>query len=67
VDSKDGKILKKGHGQRNGIVGQECDCDLVEFPSGRNPIGNKWLFKKKLNIEGKVEKYKSRLIAKHYS
>jgi hypothetical protein len=41
--------------------------DLVDFPSGRNPIGNKWVFKKKLNAEGKVEKYKSRLVAKGYS
>jgi hypothetical protein len=30
--------------------------DLVEFPTGRNPIDNKWVFKKKLNVEGKVEK-----------
>jgi hypothetical protein len=41
--------------------------DLVEFPTRRNPIGDKWLFKRKLNVEGKVEKYKSRLVAKGYS
>jgi hypothetical protein len=39
----------------------------VEFPNRRNSIGNKWVFKKKLNAEGKVEKYKARLIAKGYS
>jgi hypothetical protein len=33
--------------------------DLVELPTGRKPIGNKWIFKKKLNAEGKVEKYKA--------
>jgi hypothetical protein len=33
----------------------------------RNPIGRKWVFKKKLNAEGKVEKYKARLVAKGYS
>ena len=33
--------------------------DLVEFPAGRNPIRSKWVFKKKMNVEGKVEKYKS--------
>jgi hypothetical protein len=31
--------------------------DLVELPTGRNPIGIKWVFKKNLNAEGKVEKY----------
>jgi hypothetical protein len=41
--------------------------DLVEFSTGRNPIGNKWVFKKKLNVEGKVDKYKARLVAKGYS
>jgi hypothetical protein len=41
--------------------------DLVELLIGRNPIGNKWVFKKKLNAEGKVDKYKAELVAKDYS
>jgi hypothetical protein len=41
--------------------------DLVELSTGRNPIGRKWVFKKKLNREGKVEKYKARLVEKGYS
>eukprot|EP00253_Pinus_taeda_P027167 PITA_27167 len=41
--------------------------DLVELSAGRNPIGSKWLFKKKTNVEGKVEKYKARFVAKGYS
>eukprot|EP00253_Pinus_taeda_P023034 PITA_23034 len=41
--------------------------DLVEFLAGRKPIGSKWVFKKKINVEGKVEKYKARLVAKGYS
>jgi hypothetical protein len=40
--------------------------DLVEFLTRRNPIGNKWVSKKKLNAEGKVEKYKVQLVAKGY-
>ena len=32
--------------------------DLVEFPNGRKPVGNKWVFKKKLNATRKVKKYK---------
>jgi hypothetical protein len=32
--------------------------------TGRKPIGRKWVFKKKLNAEGKVEKYKALLVAK---
>eukprot|EP00253_Pinus_taeda_P034620 PITA_34620 len=41
--------------------------DLVELPTGRKPIGGKWVFKKKTNVEGKVEKYKARLVEKGYS
>ena len=33
----------------------------------RKSVGIKWLSKKKLNAEGKVDKYKSRLVAKEYS
>jgi len=41
--------------------------DLVELPNGRNPIGNKWVFKKKLNEASQVEKFKARMVAKGYS
>eukprot|EP00253_Pinus_taeda_P029885 PITA_29885 len=41
--------------------------DLVELLVGRKPIGRKWMFKKKKNVEGKVGKYKARLVEKGYS
>jgi hypothetical protein len=41
--------------------------DIVEFPAGRKYVGSKWLFKKKFNGEGKVDKYKDRLVEKGYS
>ena len=41
--------------------------DVFELSYGRKLIGSKWKFKKKLNAECKVEKYKSRLVAKGYS
>eukprot|EP00253_Pinus_taeda_P021117 PITA_21117 len=41
--------------------------DLVELPVGRKPIGSKWVFKRKTNVKGKVEKYKARLVEKGYS
>jgi hypothetical protein len=34
--------------------------DIVELPAGRKLVGSKWLFKKKFNAQGKVEKYKAR-------
>eukprot|EP00253_Pinus_taeda_P024190 PITA_24190 len=41
--------------------------DLVELLAQRKPIGNKWVFKKNTNVEGKVEKYKARSVEKCYS
>eukprot|EP00253_Pinus_taeda_P003216 PITA_03216 len=41
--------------------------DLVMLPAGRKPIGNKWVFKKKSNVEGKVEKFKAQFVEKGYS
>jgi len=32
--------------------------DLVDLPAGRKLVGREWVFKKKKNAEGKVEKYK---------
>ena len=39
---------------------------LVEPPVGVNPIGCKWVFKKKTDMDGKVHTYKARLVAKGY-
>eukprot|EP00253_Pinus_taeda_P019569 PITA_19569 len=39
-------------------------CDLVELSAGRKRIGRKWVFIKKTNAEGNVEKYKAPLVVK---
>jgi hypothetical protein len=33
--------------------------DLVKLPSGRNHVDRKWVFKKKMNAIGQVEKLKA--------
>ena len=40
---------------------------LVKLPTGRKPVGCKWIFKTKRTSEGKVERYKARLVAKGYT
>ncbi|KAK8635004.1 hypothetical protein V6N13_022882 [Hibiscus sabdariffa] len=37
---------------------------LVEPPEGIKPIGCKWVFKKKIDMDGNVQTYKGRLVAK---
>jgi len=67
VDSEDGKLWKEAMVDEMVSLHKNEAWDLVEFPAGRKPIGRKWVFKKKTNAEGKVEKYKSWLVAKSYS
>jgi len=41
--------------------------DLVELPKGRSVVGCKWVFKLKRKVDGSIETYKVRLVAKGYS
>ena len=38
--------------------------DLVKAPNGIKPIGCKWFYKRKRGIDGKVETFKAKLVAK---
>jgi hypothetical protein len=67
VDSEDVNIWKRAMEKEIKSLDKNEAWDLVEFLTGRNPIGSKWVFKKKLNAEGKLEKYKARLVEKGYS
>ena len=44
--------------ERNGV------WELVDLPQNHQAIGSKWIFKRKLNASGGVEKYKARLVAR---
>eukprot|EP00253_Pinus_taeda_P008380 PITA_08380 len=64
MDSKDGKLWKEAMVDEMAYLHKNEVWDLVELPAGRKPIGRKWVFKKKINVEGKVEKYKAWLVVK---
>ena len=67
VNSEECKLWKNAMVEEMEALDKNEAWDLVELPDGRKPIGSKWVFKKKLNAAGKVEKYKARLVAKGYS
>jgi hypothetical protein len=41
--------------------------ELVDRPYGCKHMGCKWVFKKKLRLDGTIDKYKARLVAKDYT
>ena len=67
VDSKDGKLWKEAMVDEMASLHKNEAWDLVELPVRRKPISRKWVFKKKMNAEGNVEKYKAWLVEKGYS
>jgi len=56
VDSEDGKLWKEAMVDEMASLHKNEAWDLVELMAGRKPIGRKWVFKKKTNAKGKVEK-----------
>src|SRR4051794_24348573 len=41
--------------------------EIVELPPGRKTVGSRWVFKRKMNPDGTVERYKGRIVVKGYS
>jgi hypothetical protein len=49
-------LWKKAMDEEMAALDKNKALDLVDLLTGINPIDNKWVFKKNLNVEGKVEK-----------
>lgn len=41
--------------------------DLEPIPKNKKPIGCEWVFKRKRNADGSVNRFKARLVAQEYS
>ncbi|CAI7901412.1 unnamed protein product [Closterium sp. NIES-53] len=66
LESSDAEEWKKAMESELKSIEGNGTWELVELPKGRKAITSKWLFKIKSDADGKIERYKSRLVAKGY-
>ena len=46
---------------------RNAEWDLVELPEKRKPVGSKWVYNRKRDADGNVERYKARLVAQGFT
>ncbi|CAI7916081.1 unnamed protein product, partial [Closterium sp. NIES-54] len=66
LESSDAEEWKNAMESELKSIEENGTWELVELPKGRKAITSKWLFKIKSDADGKIERYKSRLVAKGY-
>ncbi|CAI7854580.1 unnamed protein product [Closterium sp. NIES-54] len=66
LEGSDAEEWKKAMESELKSIEENGTWESVELPEGRKAITSKWLFKIKFDADGKIERYKSRLVAKGY-
>ncbi|CAI7934506.1 unnamed protein product [Closterium sp. NIES-54] len=66
LESSDAEEWKKAMEIELKIIEENGMWELVELPEGRKAITSKWIFKIKSDADGKIECYKSRIVANGY-
>ncbi|CAI7883902.1 unnamed protein product [Closterium sp. NIES-53] len=66
LEISDAEEWKKAMESELKSIEENGTWELVELPEGCKAITSKWLFKIKSDADGKIERYKSRLVAKGY-
>ncbi|CAI7803270.1 unnamed protein product [Closterium sp. NIES-53] len=66
LESSDAEEWKKAMESELKSIEENGTWELVELPEGRKAITSKWLFKIKSDADGKIERYKSRLVVEGY-
>src|SRR5436190_14614069 len=68
MSSPDAKLWKDAiASELQSIADNNTWCIVPQVPHGRQPIGCKWVFKRKFNLDGSIERYKARLVAKGFA
>ena len=66
VSSSKGPLWKEAIKSEVDSILQNHTWELVDLPPGCKPLGSKWIFKRKMKVDGSIDKYKARLVIKDY-
>ena len=67
IQDKDATLWQKAMNTEMESMYSNQVWSLMDPPNGVKPIGFKWIYKWKRGIDGKVETFKTRLVAKGYT
>ncbi|KAL6327752.1 hypothetical protein AAG906_024722 [Vitis piasezkii] len=67
VNSTEGLMWKEAIKSEIDSILQNHTWELVDLPPGCKPLSSKWIFKRKMKVDGSIDKYKARLVIKGYS
>jgi hypothetical protein len=67
IKSQDSAFWKEAiQEEMDSIMGNKT-WKVVDLPPGSKPIGCKWIFKRKMKVDGTIDKFKARLVAKGFT
>lgn len=67
ITSKESIYWKHAMNEEMKSLKQNNTWDIVKLPENKQTVKNKWIFKRKLDEKGNVNRYKARLVAQGYS
>ena len=62
MESRDSAFSKEAIDDEMSSILENNTWVLSDLPLGSRPLGCKWIFKKKMNVNGTIDKFKSRLV-----
>ena len=66
MKSNDSAFWKEAVNDKMDSIMENKTWKLVDLPPGSKPIGYKWIFKKKMKVDGTIDKFKARLVVKGF-
>ena len=67
MKSQDAAFWKEAINDKMDSIMGNNTWKLIDLHPGSKPIGCKWIFKKKMKVDGTIDKFKARLVAKGFT